>query len=89
MSLMYIKNNSGPKTDPCGTPDKTLNISDRVSDIFKVGIGATNIHSPNTWDGKSQLLGETEVPQAYVTTTTERKIYYPPYVENFAWCLSQ
>lgn len=27
-SLMYNKNNSGPSTDPCGTPDDTLTVSD-------------------------------------------------------------
>ena len=28
MSLMYVKNNKGPSTVPCGTPDNTSSLSD-------------------------------------------------------------
>ena len=30
MSLMYVKNNKGPSTVPCGTPDNTSSLSDFV-----------------------------------------------------------
>ena len=32
MSLMYSKNNNGPKTVPCGTPDTTDNQEDSADD---------------------------------------------------------
>ena len=33
MSLMYVKNNKGPSTVPCGTPDNTSSLSDFVPSI--------------------------------------------------------
>ena len=32
-SLIYIKNNSGPRTEPCGTPAKTLPGPEYLPDI--------------------------------------------------------
>ncbi|KAI5722396.1 hypothetical protein M8J76_007766 [Diaphorina citri] len=31
MSLMYSRNNSGPSTDPCGTPDRTGRGEEKMS----------------------------------------------------------
>ena len=35
MSLMYIKNNSGPSMEPCGTPDATSHQSERSPSMTK------------------------------------------------------
>ena len=40
-SLMKIRNRTGPKTDPCGTPDRMLSLMQRKSN-FDVKINKVN-----------------------------------------------